>query len=192
MFTSRAEYRLTLRADNADQRLTQKGIDLGCVGLERTVAFRRKMAAIERARGLARSLVLTSTEAANASLKVNQDGQRRNAIQLLGYPTIAWDDLAAIWPELKAVPSEAKEQVEIDALYAGYLDRQEADIVAFRKDEDLRLPANLDYAAVGGLSAEVRQKLQAARPATLGQAGRIEGVTPGALTALLAHVKKRA
>jgi tRNA uridine 5-carboxymethylaminomethyl modification enzyme len=192
MFTSRAEYRLTLRADNADQRLTQKGIDLGCVGLERTVAFRRKMAAIERARGLARSLVLTSTEAANASLKVNQDGQRRNAIQLLGYPTIAWDDLAAIWPELKAVPSEAKEQVEIDALYAGYLDRQEADIVAFRKDEDLRLPANLDYDAVGGLSAEVRQKLQAARPATLGQAGRIEGVTPGALTALLAHVKKRA
>ena len=192
MFTSRAEYRLTLRADNADQRLTQKGIDLGCVGLERTVAFRQKMAAIEQARGLARSLVLTSTEAANAGLKVNQDGQRRNAIQLLGYPTISWDDLAAIWPALTNVSPEAKEQVEIDALYAGYLDRQEADIVAFRKDEDLRLPANLDYAAIGGLSAEIRQKLAAARPATLGQAGRIEGVTPGALTALLAHVKKRA
>ena len=192
MFTSRAEYRLTLRADNADQRLTQKGIDLGCVGLERTVAFRQKMAAIEQARGLARSLVLTSTEAANAGLKVNQDGQRRNAIQLLGYPTISWDDLAAIWPALTKVSPEAKEQVEIDALYAGYLDRQEADIVAFRKDEDLRLPANLDYAAIGGLSAEIRQKLAAARPATLGQAGRIEGVTPGALTALLAHVKKRA
>jgi tRNA uridine 5-carboxymethylaminomethyl modification enzyme len=192
MFTSRAEYRLTLRADNADQRLTPKGIDLGCVGLERTVAFRQKMAAIEQARGLAQSLSLTSTEAANAGLKVNQDGQRRTAMQLLSYPTIAWEDLARIWPPLNAVSAEAREQVEIDALYAGYLDRQQADIIAFQKDEDLRLPATLDYAAIGGLSNEMREKLARARPATLGQAGRIEGVTPGALTALLAHVKKRA
>ncbi len=192
MFTSRAEYRLTLRADNADQRLTQNGIDLGCVGHERTLAFRKKMAAVEQARALAHSLSLTSTQAAIAGLKVNQDGQRRNALQLLAYPTITWQDLAAIWPQLNAVGLEAKEQVEIDSLYAGYLDRQEADILAFKKDEDLRLPGNLDYAAIGGLSNEMREKLAKARPATLGQAGRIEGVTPGALTALLAHVKKRA
>jgi tRNA uridine 5-carboxymethylaminomethyl modification enzyme len=192
MFTSRAEYRLTLRADNADQRLTPKGLALGCVGTERAQVFNDKRAAITAARTLAQSLVLTSTEAAHAGLKVNQDGQRRDAIQLLGYPTIAWDDLARIWPALNAVPAAAREQVEIEALYAGYLDRQEADIVAFRKDENLRLPAELDYATVGGLSAEIRQKLTAAKPATLGQAGRIEGVTPGALTALLAHVKKRA
>jgi tRNA uridine 5-carboxymethylaminomethyl modification enzyme len=192
MFTSRAEYRLTLRADNADQRLTPKGINLGCVGLERTLAFRKKIAAIEEARALAASLSLTSTEAAAAGLKVNQDGQRRTAGQLLGYPSIDWDALAAIWPALHEVSPEAREQVEIDALYAGYLERQEADIVAFKKDEDLRLPVTLDYTAIGGLSSEIRQKLQAARPATLGQAGRIEGVTPGALTALLAHVKKRA
>jgi tRNA uridine 5-carboxymethylaminomethyl modification enzyme len=191
MFTSRAEYRLTLRADNADQRLTQKGLDLGCVGSERARVFKNKMAAIAQTRDLARSLTLTSTEAVAAGLKVNQDGQRRNATQLLGYPTIVWEDLAAIWPALKEAPAEAREQVEIEALYAGYLDRQEADIVAFRKDEDLRLPAHLDYTAIGGLSAEIRQKLTSARPATLGQAGRIEGVTPGALTALLAHVKKR-
>jgi tRNA uridine 5-carboxymethylaminomethyl modification enzyme len=192
MFTSRAEYRLTLRADNADQRLTQKGIDLGCVGPARRAAFAAKLAEIERARALTLSLTLTPKQAVEAGLKVNQDGQRRNALQLLAYPSIAWVDLARIWPELNGVGPQAKEQIEIEAVYSGYLDRQEADIVAFRKDEDLRLDPNLDYAAIGGLSAEARQKLAQARPVTLGQAGRIEGITPSALTALLAHVKRRA
>lgn len=191
MFTSRAEYRLALRADNADQRLTPKGLAAGCVGRERAEVFRAKMAGLDAARALARGLTLTPKEAADRGLKVNQDGQRRSAFQLLSYPTISLDDLAGIWPELGAFAPGVREQIEIDALYAGYLDRQEADVIAFRRDESLRLPPDLDYSAVGGLSAEVRQKFSAARPVTLGQAGRIEGVTPGALTALLAHVKKR-
>ncbi|KAF0177102.1 MAG: tRNA uridine 5-carboxymethylaminomethyl modification enzyme [Alphaproteobacteria bacterium] len=191
MFTSRAEYRLALRADNADQRLTPRGLALGCVRSERADRFGAKMIELDAARRLARDLALTPKEATDRGLKVNQDGQRRSAFQLLSYPTIAFDDLAAIWPELAGMSPGVREQIEIDALYAGYLDRQEADVVAFRRDENLRLPADLDYAAVGGLSAEVRQKFAAARPVTLGQAGRIEGVTPGALTALLAHVKKR-
>lgn len=191
MFTSRAEYRLALRADNADQRLTPRGLALGCVRAERTARFGAKMAELDAARAMTRSLSLTPKAATDRGLKVNQDGQRRSAFQLLSYPTIGFDDLAAIWPELGGLSASVREQIEIDALYAGYLDRQEADVIAFRRDENLRLPADLDYAAVGGLSNEVRQKFAAARPVTLGQAGRIEGVTPGALTALLAHVKKR-
>jgi tRNA uridine 5-carboxymethylaminomethyl modification enzyme len=192
MFTSRAEYRLSLRADNADQRLTPSGIALGCVGAARRAAFAAKMAEIERGRAMFRGLSMTPAEAIRAGLKVNQDGQRRDALALLAYPSIQWADLSRIWPEIDALSPAAREQIEIDALYSGYLDRQEADILAFKRDEDLRLPAALDYASVGGLSNEVRQKLAAARPTTLGQAGRIEGVTPGALTALLAHVNKRA
>ncbi|MBU6371841.1 MAG: tRNA uridine-5-carboxymethylaminomethyl(34) synthesis enzyme MnmG [Alphaproteobacteria bacterium] len=191
MFTSRAEYRLTLRADNADQRLTPKGIEAGCVGGARAQAFAAKMQAIEQGRRLARSLTLTPKEANDRGLRVNHDGQRRDALQLLAYPSIAFDDLARIWSELGAITPAVREQLEIEAMYAGYLERQEADIVAFRRDEDLRIDPDLDYAAIGGLSAEVRQKLAAARPVTLGQASRIEGVTSGALTALLAHVKKK-
>lgn len=190
MFTSRAEYRLTLRADNADQRLTPKGLEAGCVGSERARAFGAKMQAIEEGRRLARSLTLTPKEANDGGLKVNNDGQRRDALQLLAYPSIAFGDLARIWSELGAIAPAVREQLEIEAMYAGYLERQEADIVAFRRDEDLRIDPDLDYSAIGGLSAEVRQKLAAARPVTLGQASRIEGVTSGALTALLAHVKK--
>ncbi|MES1201203.1 MAG: tRNA uridine-5-carboxymethylaminomethyl(34) synthesis enzyme MnmG [Pseudomonadota bacterium] len=190
MFTSRAEYRLTLRADNADQRLTPKGIELGCVGAERTRRFSDKMREIEGARVLMHALSLTPNEANARGLKVNQDGARRDAMTLLSYPTIAFDNLAAIWPQLGALSARAREQIEIDALYSGYLDRQAADVEAFRRDEDLKLDPDLDYASVGGLSTEVRTKLAAARPVTLGQAGRIEGVTPGALTALLAHVKR--
>ena len=139
-----------------------------------------------------RAVALTPTEARARGLTVNQDGIRRSAVQLLAYPDISFDRLAAVWPELGAVSPAAQEQLEIEARYAGYLERQEADVVAFRRDEDLRLDADLDYGQVGGLSTEIRLKLAAARPVTLGQAGRIEGVTPGALTALLAHVKKRA
>jgi tRNA uridine 5-carboxymethylaminomethyl modification enzyme len=191
MFTSRAEYRLLLRADNADQRLTQKGIDLGCVGPLRTRLFEGKMRDLDNARALAKSLTLTPQQAEAHGLKVNQDGQRRNALQLLAYPSIGFERLAAIWPELDAAAQgQVREQLEIDALYSGYLERQALDVEAFKRDEDLRLDPALDYAAVGGLSNEMREKLGAARPVTLGQASRIEGVTAGALTALLAHVKR--
>jgi tRNA uridine 5-carboxymethylaminomethyl modification enzyme len=190
MFTSRAEYRLSLRADNADQRLTPKGLELGCVGSVRNAAFGAKMREIEAAREMARALQLTPAQAEARGLKVNRDGQRRDALQLLGYPSISFDQLAAIWPQLGALSRQAREQLEIDAMYSGYLERQALDVEAFRRDEDLRLDADLDYASVGGLSAEVREKLTRARPVTLGQASRIEGVTAGALTALLAHVKR--
>ena len=190
MFTSRAEFRLTLRSDNADQRLTQRGINLGVVAAPRAQAFAQKGEALDRARAQAKGWTLTPAEASRAGLAVNADGQRRNLVQLLAYPGATLERFAAIWPEIGSWPREIAEQVEIDALYAGYLDRQAADAEAFRREEALVLPADLDYAAVGGLSHECREKLTAARPATLGQAGRIEGVTPGALTALLSHVRK--
>jgi len=192
MFTSRAEFRLTLRADNADQRLTARGLELGVVGGRRAQAFAAKAAALSEARAAARSFNLTPAEAIRAGLPVKADGQRRDVLQLLAYPSIGFEDLARIWPQIAAWPSEVREQVEIDAAYAGYLDRQAADADAFRRDEDLRLPPDLDYGSVGSLSNEVREKLAKVRPLTLGQAGRIEGVTPGALTALLAHVRRRA
>jgi tRNA uridine 5-carboxymethylaminomethyl modification enzyme len=192
MFTSRAEFRLTLRADNADQRLTGKGIDLGVVGSPRAEAYGAKAADLAEARAQARGLTLTPAEAQKAGLPVKADGQRRDLMQLLAYPSIGFEDLARVWPQVAGWAPEVREQVEIDAGYAGYLDRQAADAEAFRRDEDLRLPAELDYGAVGGLSNEVREKLAAVRPLTLGQAARIEGVTPGALTALLAHVRRRA
>jgi len=139
----------------------------------------------------AAALTLTPAQAAKAGLPVKADGQRRNLLELLAYPTISFENLAGVWPQIADWAPEVREQVEIDASYAGYLDRQAADVAAFRRDEDLRLPSELDYAAVGGLSNEVRGKLAAVRPLTLGQAARIEGVTPGALTALLAHVRRR-
>ncbi|HPA37137.1 MAG TPA: tRNA uridine-5-carboxymethylaminomethyl(34) synthesis enzyme MnmG [Phenylobacterium sp.] len=191
MFTSRAEFRLTLRADNADQRLTDRGLALGVVGSARARAWNDKSQALAQARARAAALTLTPNEAEKAGLPVKADGQRRDVTQLLAYPTISFEDLARIWPELSAWRPEIREQVEIDASYAGYLDRQAADAEAFRRDENLRLAADLDYAAVGGLSNEVREKLATVRPLTLGQAARIEGMTPGALSALLAHVRRR-
>ncbi len=190
MFTSRAEFRLTLRADNADQRLTAKGIELGCVGPERAAAYAAKAATLAAVRERAAELTLTPAAAIKAGFHVKADGVRRDLIQLLTYPNISFHDLAQHWPEIAAWPAFAREQVEIDATYFGYLDRQAADVAAFRRDEDLRLPADLDYAAMGGLSHEAKEKLAAVRPQTLGQASRIEGVTPGALTALLAHVRR--
>ncbi|WP_425410500.1 tRNA uridine-5-carboxymethylaminomethyl(34) synthesis enzyme MnmG [Hyphococcus sp.] len=191
MFTSRAEYRLTLRADNADQRLTPAGVAAGLVGEERERAFHVKHSALEKARDWARATTLTPNEAQKHGLKINQDGRRRSVLDLLALPGVDLGALGAIWPEISALPVTVAEQLSFDALYAGYLHRQEADIIAFKKDESLTLPANIDYALIKGLSNEVRQKLLDARPATLGQAGRIEGVTPAALALLLAHVKKQ-
>jgi tRNA uridine 5-carboxymethylaminomethyl modification enzyme len=192
MFTSRAEFRLTLRADNADQRLTPIGVRLGIVGGERRANFEAKAARLAAARTQAARLTLTPAEAQRHGFRVNADGQRRDLVQLLAYPDVSFDALARVWPELGAWDAATREQIEIDALYAGYLDRQAADVEAFRRDENLRLPAELDYWAVGGLSHEAKEKLSAVRPQTLGQAARIEGVTPGALTALLAHVRRAA
>ncbi len=191
MFTSRAEYRLLLRTDNADQRLTARGVAVGCVGAARRDAFAAKSAALAAARALVRSLQATPAELARHGLAVNQDGVRRSAADLLRYPDLDLAALARVWPELAAIPPDAAEQVEIDGKYAGYLDRQEADIRAFRKDEALLLPDDLDPDQVGSLSAEIRQKLRQSRPATLGAAARIPGMTPAALVALLRHVKRR-
>jgi tRNA uridine 5-carboxymethylaminomethyl modification enzyme len=192
MFTSRAEFRLTLRADNADQRLTPLGLALGVVGSARGAVFHVKQGALDATRAQARSLTLTPPEAARAGLKVNADGQRRDLTQLLAYPAIGWPELETVWPQIAAWPAVAREQIEIDAGYAGYLDRQAAEAQAFRRDEDLALPGGLDYGAVGGLSNEAREKLARVRPQTLGQASRIEGITPSVLTVLLAHVRRRA
>lgn len=191
MFTSRAEYRLLLRADNADQRLTGRGIEIGCVGAVRREAFGAKLMALEAARALVSSLSLTPNEAAQHGLSVNRDGQRRTAADLLRYPGIDLGVLSRIWPELSGFTADIAEQIEIDARYAGYIERQEADILAFRRDESLVLPDDIDYDAIGSLSNEIRQKLRAGRPATLGAAARISGVTPAALIALLRHVKRR-
>jgi tRNA uridine 5-carboxymethylaminomethyl modification enzyme len=191
MFTSRAEYRLMLRADNADQRLTDKGIALGCVGSARTSAHRSKMAALNAARGMVRSLSLTPNEAERHGLALRKDGQRRSAFDLLSYPDIGIADLARIWPSLGGLPRKIAEQIEIDAKYEVYLGRQEADIESYRRDESLVLPDDIDYAALAGLSNEVRQKLQTQRPRTVGQAGRIEGVTPAALTLLAAYLRRQ-
>ncbi|HAC58299.1 MAG TPA: tRNA uridine-5-carboxymethylaminomethyl(34) synthesis enzyme MnmG [Rhodobiaceae bacterium] len=191
MFTSRAEYRLTLRADNADQRLTALGIGAGVVGEARAEAFSARMQALEAARALCEGLKASPSELNRQGLKVNQDGVPRTAMDLLAYPDVDMARLAHIWPQIGDLEAGIGEQVEIEAQYAGYLDRQEADIRAFRKDEGMKLPSTLDYGLIGGLSFEVRQKLSAARPATLGQAARVDGVTPAALTALMIHVKQK-
>src|ERR1700722_13909717 len=190
MFTSRAEYRLTLRADNADQRLTDKGITLGCVDAERAKKHRAKMVALEAARTEARSLTVTPSEATRHGISLRKDGQRRTAFELLSYPDIGISDLARIWPQLGALDSKVAGQLETDAKYAVYLDRQAADVESYRRDEALVLGDDLDYAALPGLSNEVRHKLQTHRPRTIGHASRIDGVTPAALTLLAAHVNR--
>jgi tRNA uridine 5-carboxymethylaminomethyl modification enzyme len=190
MFTSRAEYRLTLRADNADQRLTHKGIAIGCVGPIRAQRHAEKMSALAQAHAYAASVSLTPTQANRHGLALNLDGQRRSAFELLSHPNIGVPELARIWPDFNQMPRKIAEQLEIDAKYAVYLDRQAADIVAFRRDEGLELPEAIDYAELGGLSNEIKQKLQAVRPRTVGQAGRIDGMTPVALSLLLAHIRR--
>jgi tRNA uridine 5-carboxymethylaminomethyl modification enzyme len=192
MFTSRAEYRLSLRADNADLRLTGLGVEIGVVGATRAAAFEIKRSAVAEAQAFARGIRLTPNEAQALGVAVNADGQRRSLRDLLAYPGVDLTRFEGRWPEIAEWSTTVREQVEIDAGYAGYLDRQAADAEALRRDEGLTLPASLDYGAIGGLSNEVREKLERVRPQTLGQAGRIEGMTPGALTALLAHVRRGA
>jgi tRNA uridine 5-carboxymethylaminomethyl modification enzyme len=189
MFTSRAEYRLTLRADNADQRLTDKGIALGCVGTARSESHRAKMAALEAAKTLAKSLNLTPSEAERHGLALNKDGQRRSAFELLAYPDIGWAQVRSIWPELSVIEPEIAGNLEIEAKYDVYARRQAADVEAFRRDEGLTLN-EVDYSLVPGLSNEVRVKLTAARPWTVGQASRIDGMTPAALGILAAYLRR--
>ena len=191
MFTSRAEYRLVLRADNADQRLTPKGVAAGCVGSARERRFANKAQALSDARERLGALRVTPTEARRHGIAVNRDGVRRSAADLLRFPGVDLARLASIWPELATMSAEVAEQAEIDARYAVYVERQAADIRAFRRDESLMLPPDLDYGTVGSLSTEGRQRLEATRPATLGAAARVPGVTPAALVALLRHVRRR-
>ncbi|RYZ13613.1 MAG: tRNA uridine-5-carboxymethylaminomethyl(34) synthesis enzyme MnmG [Alphaproteobacteria bacterium] len=192
MFTSRAEYRLTLRADNADQRLTETGIAAGVVGSVRQTAFHVKRQSIDAARERMEALTLTPNEAREQGININLDGKRRNGLEILAYDGVDFAKLRGVWPELADVTPQVAEQMEIEAQYAGYLDRQEADIVAFRKDEDMRLSVDLDYRLIGGLSNEAKDKLSNVRPATLGQAARIEGMTPGAITAVLGYLRREA
>ncbi|MCW5692253.1 MAG: tRNA uridine-5-carboxymethylaminomethyl(34) synthesis enzyme MnmG [Pseudolabrys sp.] len=190
MFTSRAEYRLRLRADNADQRLTDKGIAIGCVGQERAAYHRTKQDALDAVRSFAKSVSLTPKEAEKHGLTLNQDGQRRTAFELLSYPAISIADLARIWPQLGELEPNIAEQVEIDAKYDVYLSRQNADIEAYRRDEGFALPETIDYASLPGLSNEAKQKLLLHKPRTIGHAAKIDGITPAALTLLVAHVKR--
>ncbi len=190
MFTSRAEYRLTLRADNADQRLTPLGVENGFISTDRQSAFARKMRSLDQAIDLATSLSATPSALAQKGFKINQDGVRRSALDLLAYPEVTLDRLTPIWPELAGLDPDIAEQLEIKGMYAGYMKRQEADMRSFRNDEALKLPADVNYHAIGGLSNEIVQKLDTARPSTLGAAARISGVTPAALTSLLAYVKR--
>jgi tRNA uridine 5-carboxymethylaminomethyl modification enzyme len=192
MFTSRAEYRLTLRADNADQRLTPLGIAAGCVGAGRGQAFAAKAKRLAEAEALLRSLTLTPDQAAKHGLSINRDGRRRSAFELLAYPEIELSRIAEIWPEIREIDGGIAEQIAIDARYSVYVKRQELDLASFRKDEAIAIPADFVFAALPGLSTELRQKLERHRPASLGQAARLDGMTPAALMLLLAHLKKGA
>lgn len=190
MFTSRAEYRLILRADNADQRLTPLAEKFGILTQARREKFASKIQNLQAARTLANDLSKTPNELKREGIKVNEDGVRRTIMDLLAYPNISVNTLLPLWPELGDLPAYAQEALETEALYSGYLERQMREIEAFKRDEGLRIPDSLNYKDIGGLSNEVREKLEATRPATLGQAARIEGVTPGALTAVLAFIKR--
>ncbi len=190
MFTSRSEYRLSLRIDNADERLTAKGIALGCIGPQRIRAFAAAQESLRAGRQLLQALTTTPQGARAMGLNLNQDGIRRSAQDLLSYPSIGWSDLARLWPELGCIAPAVRDRLKTDATYAVYLDRQDADIAAFRRDEAVQLSEGLDFSSLPGLSSEIRLKLDLVRPKTLGQAARIEGITPAALTLLAAHVKR--
>lgn len=189
MFTSRAEYRLLLRSDNADMRLTQKGVDAGCVGKKRAEAFAAKKAALDEARAFLNSVTKSPKELARAGFSVNLSGERRTGMEVLGFANVTWDDIVKAFPNLAQTRADVAEQLCIEAKYQGYLKRQEADIAAFRKDEALKIPEDIDYKKIGGLSNEVVMRFERVRPATLGAASRISGITPAAVTAVLGYVK---
>ena len=191
MFTSRAEYRLALRADNADQRLTAKGISLGCVGSVRAAAFVQKLSALDMARIEAKSISVTPNEADRFGIVLNRDGQRRTAFDLLSYSHVTTEQVAKVWPRLTALDAAIATQLEIDAKYSVYLERQREDAERFRRDEAMALPSSIDFNAIPGLSNELRTKLAAVRPQTLGHANRIEGMTPAALGLLALHARRK-
>ena len=190
MFTSRAEYRLRLRADNADQRLTPVGEQFGLIGSERLKVFHVKQSAIEEGIALFKARSLTPNEAQTHGIAIKKDGRRRTAFELLSYKDVSFDRLAGIWPELLQLDALTVRQVVIEARYAVYLERQEADIAALRKDEALAIPSGFDYGQISGLSTELKTKLELHAPETLAQASRIDGMTPTALMLVLAHVKR--
>ncbi|OWY07700.1 tRNA uridine-5-carboxymethylaminomethyl(34) synthesis enzyme MnmG [Thioclava sp. F42-5] len=190
MFTSRAEFRLSLRADNADQRLTGMGIEIGCVGEARRVQFEKKSAELAAGGELLRSISLTPKEAKEKGFKVNEDGTRRTAFDLLSFPDITMPALQEALPELKNLSEDAARQLSIDALYANYVARQEVDAASLKRDEGWEIPEDFDFDSLQGLSNELKAKLQRAMPKTLGQAGRIDGVTPAALTLILARLRQ--
>jgi tRNA uridine 5-carboxymethylaminomethyl modification enzyme len=192
MFTSRAEFRLRLRVDNADQRLTPRAIDLGCVGSKRRAAFAHRSGALEAGRALLDGLNLSPNQAATHGLEINRDGRRRTAFELLAFPGVDLARLRAIWPELGGLAAPIGHQLEVDARYASYVTRQEADVAVLQREEARFIPADLDFAGIAGLSNEITQKLERHRPATLAHAGRIDGMTPSAMLLLLAHIRKSA
>jgi tRNA uridine 5-carboxymethylaminomethyl modification enzyme len=190
MFTSRAEYRLRLRADNADQRLTPLAEDLGVIGTDRREAYAAKSRALTEGRARLEDLNLTPTEAARHGLEINRDGRRRTAFELLAHPAVDVTVIRRIWPELSSVPDTVAAQLAVDARYQSYVERQADDVAVLRRDEETRIPVDLEYHALPGLSVELQQKLSSRRPASIAQASRIDGMTPAALLLLLAHVKR--
>lgn len=190
MFTSRAEYRLRLRADNADQRLTPLGLEIGCVGSARQAAHAAKTKALEAGDRLLRELSLTPSQAARSGIEINQDGRRRSAFELMSYPGMDFERLIPIWPQLDSIAPTIRSQLAIDARYASYVERQTMDVAALRRDEGTRVPRDLDFDRIAGLSKEVSQKLALHQPETIAQAAGIDGMTPAALMLLVAHLKK--
>ena len=191
MFTSRAEYRLSLRADNADQRLTQKGIDLGLVSQERSNIFKNKLSKLAKINLKMNKLSITPTKVSNFAIKIAKDGIFRTANEILTQKGVDMRKIREIWPEIPSFDKEIDDQIEINAHYKGYLKRQKADILAFKRDENLIIPNKINYDSLSGLSNEVKAKFNQIKPRTMGQALRIDGITPAAVYILLSYVKRK-